>query len=154
MRRSSSLLAILFLVASCSSKPSDQPELVPVSGVVTLDGQPVEGARIGFQPIDGRRGSGGLTDAYGRYELYYVQAKGCPLGDCTVSISTFGDVLDEYGGVAGIKKETIPAPYRGQNSTLKANVTADGENTFDFALASSEGSTDFDDVAVQKSRRK
>ena len=43
----------LFL-AGCSYQPDDMPKIAPVSGVVTLDGQPLPEAEILFQPASGR----------------------------------------------------------------------------------------------------
>lgn len=142
MSRFSCSVALVVLVSACGGPPSDQPDLSPVEGVVTLDGEPVESASISFQPTDGRRGAQGRTDANGRYELYYIRDKGCPIGDCTVAISTFGDVLDEFGGVAGVNPEKIPSAYRGQNTTLTANVKAGEDNTINFDLDSSAGDTE------------
>lgn len=43
---------------------------VPVSGVITLDGTPVEGATVSFAPTGGEGvAAAGMTDAKGRYEL-------------------------------------------------------------------------------------
>lgn len=136
-------VAFVVFISACSSTPSDQPDLAPVEGVVTLDGEPVESASISFQPIDGRRGAQGRTDTQGRYELYYIRAKGCPFGECSVTISTFGDVLDEFGGVQGVNPEKIPSAYRGQDTTLTANVKAGEDNTINFELKSSAGDTKF-----------
>ena len=61
--------AVMLLVASgCGGNT------VPVSGVVTLDGKPVEGAAVSFTPekSDGVGGSYGKTDAQGRYSLKTV----------------------------------------------------------------------------------
>lgn len=64
------LLVLISLAAiGCGKAPT-----VPVSGRVTLDGQPLEGASVLFQPVvadanaDGF-GSVGQTDADGRFEL-------------------------------------------------------------------------------------
>ena len=48
-------LVVLSLVAAlavgCSKKDPNAPELLGVDGVVTLDGQPLEGAVVCFHPI-------------------------------------------------------------------------------------------------------
>lgn len=63
----SAVLGLLFLgAAGCGNKP------VQVSGIVTLDGQPVKEAMVFFYPIgDGKEGrmAAGGTDASGKYEL-------------------------------------------------------------------------------------
>lgn len=43
---------------------------VPVSGVVTLDGSPLEGATVTFAPASaGGKAASGVTDATGKYQL-------------------------------------------------------------------------------------
>lgn len=44
------------------------PVTVPVTGTVTLDGEPVEGATVGFRPAEGTPGTG-TTDASGEFTL-------------------------------------------------------------------------------------
>ncbi len=69
LRASSSVALILLLMlalSGCGGK--DQP--VAVEGVVTLDGEPVEGATVLFKPQDGRgRPASGLTDSAGVFVL-------------------------------------------------------------------------------------
>jgi hypothetical protein len=72
------LLAGITLVALGCGKP-EPPARVPVSGIVTIDGQPVPSAAVTFYPLfEGFGGeviAEGVTDAGGRYTLT------CPLGD-------------------------------------------------------------------------
>src|SRR5215213_805942 len=52
-------------------------KVVPVSGVVTVDGKPARNVVVSFQPVgskeepDPGRGSSGTTDENGRYTLVY-----------------------------------------------------------------------------------
>jgi len=124
------------LLAGCGGAPDDRPELADVTGVVTLDGEPVDGASVAFSPKSGMRGASGQTNAEGEFKLSYASTMGCPLGEHTVEISTRREIQDEYGGVAGMEPETIPPQYRGNSTTLTAEVTADGENHFVFDLTS------------------
>src|SRR5688572_29155643 len=67
-------LAAVCLAAGCSPVP---PSVVPVSGRVTLAGEPLAGAVVTFQPAPGESaaelsGSVGRTNAEGRYELRLV----------------------------------------------------------------------------------
>ncbi|QDT63052.1 hypothetical protein [Calycomorphotria hydatis] len=64
---------LLFTVALIGCQSSDQPPLSKVSGVVTLDGKPLDGVAIQFSPVGGGRPSIGMTDANGSYELTYVR---------------------------------------------------------------------------------
>lgn len=107
-----------------------------------MDGEPLEGASVTFNPIDGRRSAAGSTDAQGRFRLAYIKYTGCPIGDCTVTISTFGELQDEFGGVQGMRPETVPKRYRGEQTELTAKVTPNGsDNDFRFELTS-DGVTD------------
>jgi hypothetical protein len=60
------------MVAGC-----DGNTVVPVSGRVTLDAQPLENAVVLFEPIEGKNnpgmGSVGKTDADGRFVLRQIQ---------------------------------------------------------------------------------
>ncbi len=132
------LATAALLVAGCSSAPDDRPELAEVTGVVTLDGKPVPKASVAFSPTNGMRGASGQTNEAGEFELSYAACMGAPLGEHTVEISTRREIQDEFGGVAGMEPETIPAQYRGNDTTLTATVTADGENHFVFDLTDGE----------------
>lgn len=64
------LLCPLVLVGCGPSRP----ETVPVSGHVTLNGQPVEGATVMFSPEAEGRPATGTTDADGRFTLKTFEA--------------------------------------------------------------------------------
>ena len=140
------LLVCLFL-AGCDTGPG----LAPVEGTVTLDGNPLEGAEVEFQPAgEGGRPSVGVTDASGHYELRYtMKEKGALLGEHIVRISMSDDAdMDEGGDEGGGALMTdegadeeeapnrIPARYNTE-SELKETVNRGG-NTIDFALESGE----------------
>lgn len=126
------LTLICLMSASCSSGPSDQPELGEVTGVVTLDGKPLEGVLVQYTPEEGR-GSQSMTDSEGRYELMYVYpTPGAKLGKHTVSIKTPSE--DDSDPEAPEVKEVVPERYR-IDSELTADVKA-GDNQFDFELKS------------------
>jgi hypothetical protein len=62
------LIALLIAGAGCDGRRSP----VPVSGIVTVDGQPVEGATVTFHPVgDDREGrpATGQTDKTGTFRL-------------------------------------------------------------------------------------
>src|ERR1700743_2187426 len=65
------------------------PPMGQVTGVVTLDGQPVVGAQVTFNPRQGGWESSGITDQSGRYVLNYVHGKsGAVVGTHQVCITT------------------------------------------------------------------
>jgi len=143
---------VIFLgVTSCSKGP-EGPKLVPVEGVVTLDGKPLSAADVMFIPNDDTtKGQGGVgrTDASGRFSLqsHDRRQKGAPLGSYRVIINKLVKpdgsdyVPDPNAGPfdTGGFKELLPAAYRDgdtNQSTLTAEVPADGTTTLEFKLNS------------------
>lgn len=104
------------------------PDLGEVSGVVKLDGQPLQGATVTFRPLtDDEKNANkisssvGITDAEGRYTLKYVRdADGAAVGAHQVLIEAF---LPNGA-------QQLPARYN-VDTKLTAEV-APGSNTFDF----------------------
>jgi len=127
-----SLILGAILTVGCSA-PTDQPEVVEVTGKVTVDSEPLVGKMVVFSPEDGRA-SIGYTDDEGHYELMYLQdTYGAKPGKHAVSIST--PMEDEDDPEAERVIETIPPEYN-TKTKLTAEVTADGDNSFDFELKS------------------
>jgi len=111
----------------CSGKPADQPDLAPVTGTVTLDGDPLAGVTVAFESPDGKVAFGQTNEA-GQYELTYKGPwKGAVLGQNTVRITTATDAPPAPGWRDPVH------PYYNARSMLTAEVV-EGENTFDFAL--------------------
>ena len=108
--------------AGCGS--SDRPDLGRVGGVVTLDGKPLAEAFVHFDPGT-VRGSTGVTDANGKYELTYIRdTQGAAIGEHTVRITKRTETAPE----------TLPPRYHAQ-TTLKATVEP-GRNEINFELTS------------------
>jgi len=129
LRRQSGWMVALVVFVGCSTRPADQPEIAPVAGRVTMDGQPLAGVSVVFESERGVL-SFGNTDADGRYKLSYIRsAKGAGLGKNIVRIST-----PTMGPTSPLHKDSIPAIYNTQ-STLAAEV-AKGRTVCDFALES------------------
>lgn len=118
-------------LTGCGS--SDHPPLGRVSGVVTLDGQPLADADVTFQPEGAGRASVGTTDAEGQYELVYLNdVDGAIVGSNRVLITTFRDGADD--GSTPSVPEKLPKRYHSE-SEVTVEV-AKGSNTFDFELKS------------------
>lgn len=79
--------AALLLLPLTGCGKSDRPELATASGRVTLDGNPIEGASVSFEPVSGGRPCSGMTDADGVYKITsYVPFDGAPVGDHYVAV--------------------------------------------------------------------
>ena len=115
-------IVVTFLPCLGCFDQGDRPELGEVTGVVTLDGEPLANASIAFTQ-KGFRPSVGHTDSEGRYELVYIRdIKGVAVGTHLVRIRQFG------------KPGRVPARYDTQ-SELTREVQA-GENIINFELMS------------------
>ncbi len=126
------VLALAFIDSGCNDSG---PELGSVSGTISLDGKPLEGAEISFQP-DLATGSPALgeTDVQGRYEMRHSRSrKGAHVGTHKVHITTAIERENAQGKIVRFK-ERVPARYN-----VKTELTADvkpGRNTIDFQLES------------------
>ena len=114
--------AISVLCAGCYAR-SDRPELAPVAGAITLEGQPLVGATVVFHPDEGKV-SRAKTDENGHYEMVYLrEIVGAKLGHHKVKITTLSEET---------RKERLPPKYH-QQTELEA-VVDEGPNEFDFDL--------------------
>ncbi|MFH1299945.1 MAG: hypothetical protein ABIK07_02705 [Planctomycetota bacterium] len=126
-----SVFPLIFSVGCGGSGASDQPELGTVSGVVTMDGQPLANVMVTFNPTQGRP-SIGKTDEAGNYELGYLrEAKGALIGTHVVSITTPQEAPTPSGQTYN---DPVPAKYNSK-TTLTGEVKA-GDNTINFDLVS------------------
>ena len=139
-------LSILLLSLPSCGGSGDRPELGQVSGKVTLDGKPLTGVAVVFQPDDGRPATG-RTDAEGEYELTYIRnTRGTKVGHNRVEIAPSEGGEDEEESdeedpdspqaqqPVNSRKPSVPARYNTQ-SELERDVKP-GKNTFDFELES------------------
>lgn len=128
-------LLLLALAGGCGGGGA----VAPVSGRVTLGGQPLADAVVTFQPIREQDaaaqvvgGSVGRTDASGRYELRLVapDKPGAAVGKHRVSISTAtADPADDAKLPTG---ERVPAAWRDGSKTF--DIPAGGTLQADFAI--------------------
>ena len=137
-----SLFGLLLLVGCGKAGPV----MIPTVGVVTLDGEPMEGAAVMFMPVAGGRPASGVTDGAGRYQLRTREANdGAIAGEYDVSITLVKttSILATSDGLAGgtapggIKQRwIIPNRYsKPDTSRLKATVAV-GQREHNFALVS------------------
>lgn len=134
----------------CGSEVSDAPATVPVSGKVTLNGQPLAGAKIFF--VNPTHTGMGVTEEDGSYTI----PEGAIPGENTIYITKIeGEGLDPEagideaqmmaaGGLPGLPasprsqstiKEVVPEKYSNPAKTeLSFVVGADGSDAADFSL--------------------
>ncbi len=131
------ILCLTVLVTGCGGGAGD-PTLGLVTGIITLDGEPVESAVIEFTPVGEGRPSAGESDTTGTYTLYFKgSTAGALVGEHEVSMTTFQEAMD-YGGAEGFtdipgRAEKIPKKY----ATEKVRVTVEpGSNTINLELNS------------------
>jgi len=124
------LCMLLAALAGCGGKPAT------VSGVVTLDGKPLERGSVGFTPVAGGMRAAGVIDGDGSYTLSTNRDAGLEIGEYAVT------VVSREPGPENAEGPPMPGPYitpqhYGVESTsgLKFNV-ASGSNTIDIALVS------------------
>jgi len=86
-------LVVTSWLSGCGSQEKG-PELIPVSGTITVDGNPLPKAGISFRP-DASKGNtapfepGGAADENGKYELIAAAKKGAPPGWYKVVVFPF-----------------------------------------------------------------
>ncbi|MCC9604684.1 carboxypeptidase-like regulatory domain-containing protein [Blastopirellula sp. JC732] len=132
-------LALAIMTAAFVGCGNDLPPVGEVYGTVKLNGEPVEGCQVMFEPIAGGRSSSAMTDADGRYTLRYNgDADGALLGKHKVRLITArGTRRDDNGRIVdpGVK-EKLPKEYNSE-TTQVVEVTS-GDNPIDFEVAVSK----------------
>jgi len=139
------LVAVVFL--ACSLGCGGSSNIGEVTGVLTLEGEPLANARVTFYPAVGRA-SQGISDSSGRYELKYLRKqKGAVVGEHRVTVSTeVPDVVDYRGETAGqsgdeanetiIKgeREGLKKKYYDRDTTELRATVVPGYNEFNYDL--------------------
>lgn len=109
------LIRALPLILAASLVGCGYGNVAPVTGTVTLDGEPLADALVRFQPVEGGRPSTATTDAQGNYTLRYTQKQeGAERGKHRVFVSTGQTAEDEQGNEI-IIEEKVPAKYNTEN---------------------------------------
>jgi len=134
-------LGVVALAPGCGG----DVKLVSASGVVTLDGEPLEGATVAFIPVAGNAVStagSDMTGPKGNFQMTFNGRSGLAPGKYKVTVSKTEDVASKNGKqidpvfakasvermLMGIAKETIPP----QNFDREIEVPEGGIT--DFAL--------------------
>ncbi|QDU46566.1 hypothetical protein Mal52_50870 [Symmachiella dynata] len=145
LRRFSVAVVLCLLAAGCSSPrtPVNEKEVVPVSGVVHVDGQPVAGIKISFH-ADEKETSHRIfpkatTDVDGKFQAWsYRKDDGLAAGDYTITF------IDHSGRTQPFQRESEkPDLFKGKYSDLKKS---------EFRLAVPAGSDPIDMGVIELTR--
>ena len=133
------LLIVSGFLVGCGGAPAATPlpETVPVTGVITLDGQPIAAAAVTFIPQGQTKGieCQGTTDEGGRYQLQQQHgAEGAPPGSYKVVISRL--LRGEGAGAGGIAVESLPPRYSDVRVSQLTAVIPQAGGEFNFDLQS------------------
>ena len=134
-------LVATIAITGCS--PTAAPPTNEVSGMVTLNGEPMGQVAVMFIPdrkVNGRTvESTGITDESGRYELIYslpttdsnnpLAGKGAVAGRHTVTVLDYKMVAESLPPPG-----RIPAIYTEKNSTPLSYEVKEGPQTIDIVL--------------------
>ena len=130
------LLSVLTVAGCAESVKTVGPPKDQVSGTVTYDGSPLVRGQIIFVDVgeDPRKYGGDVI--HGKFEIE------CTPGEKKVVVEGFREgpegTGDEIGlGGIGAVEQYLPARYN-EATELTAEVTAGGQNTFQFDLKSDE----------------
>ncbi|QDU61137.1 hypothetical protein Pan216_19910 [Planctomycetes bacterium Pan216] len=133
MRLRPATLGCLLFLAGCASG-TDLPKTIPVTGIVTYKGEPVDEASVSFIPKSGRPATG-TTNNLGEFELTtFRQNDGALVGEHQVTIEKMvpkmGSEKDPYAELDSV----LPVRYtKPGDSGLVANVSSDSTE-FRFEL--------------------
>jgi hypothetical protein len=124
--------ALLLACVGCGQKIN----AVPVSGRVTLRGQPVADVALNFAPLTGNEqayAAYGKTDSDGRYTLRLVEndLPGATAGQNRVTLNESTGAPENDGGGPAV---TFKLPFKARDGTMSFEVPAAGTDKADFAF--------------------
>ena len=131
-------LSSVLIVTGCGSRTS----VAPVSGTVTLDGQPLANVHVAFQPVatsgntNVGTGSYGMTDSSGNYSLRQADTDrpGAVVGQHRVEIN-YKVEADDRDPKTRPPPKSLPPRYN-RESQLQFQVERGGAKAANFELKS------------------
>ena len=142
-----SVLVVCVLIVLALRVPAGHGMMVPVSGVVTLDGEPIANIQVLFQPTSGTPadpmfspGSHGTTNAEGRYKLKWSDGSGAIYGEHVVTLMykdpnkmSPEDFINEDGSEEPL---VFRLPKNARDGSIRFTVPKGGTDQADFAFRS------------------
>jgi hypothetical protein len=144
-----------FAVVGCGGTTVKAEKLVAASGNLMLDGRPMEGVRLFFQPLEGTKSAGGcsaITDQNGSFKVtHWSNKEGCPPGKYQVLISR--KLKDDGTPLAGNESPTM---VRATETISKMYSDPAKSGTHNTVEIPDKGTTslDFKISSIQQPRRK
>ncbi len=125
---------LLGLLSGCGNSG---PKLVPVSGRITIDGQPLPRGSISLRAESTWDQPTGSIDADGKYVVYTKGRAGAPPGRYRVVVFATEAAHDAEGKAhPGLPVSIVPALYNDPATTpLKIDVTLQSRAPFDLELS-------------------
>lgn len=131
-----SVLCLAMLAAGCGGGAAgDAPETYPVTGKVTMDGQPVPEGSMIFEDPAGKDRSFGAMIKDGEFSTEMTPGKKKVQITATRQSKDKTEPGPAGGDPVPATEQYIPAKYNEQ-TTLEAEITADGPNELKFELTS------------------
>jgi len=138
MRQSAILGNLIILCLGCSSQSGptyqgDQVPVHPVSGQVTLGGQPLQDARLFFHAVDSSQSiqlrPRAFAEADGSFQVTTYSANdGAPAGKYTVTVSWLGPLDGVKEDDEDLLPERLPRRYQNPSQSGIEIEVVEGEN--------------------------
>ncbi|WP_397569119.1 hypothetical protein [Schlesneria sp. T3-172] len=146
---SSIAMAMLIGTLGCGKSGPKPEKLVPAAGLVKVNGRPLAGVRLSFQPIENNKAVGGcwaITDNDGKFKVIHVSSKeGIPPGKYEVYFSRRvkpdGSPLGENESPTMVQsRESVSAMYSDPSRAGMHNrieIPEKGVTDLDFTISTS-----------------
>ena len=139
------VFCVSLVCLGCGSSGRNLPKTVPATGVVTLDGKPVDGAQVILVPVgDASTGAFGVTNSSGHFSLRaYDEKDGAIPGEYkaqvskTIQVKVAGAKGSLDGGDPVRFEYGVPGKYTGaKTSGLSVTIPDAGKSDIKLDLTS------------------
>ncbi len=121
-------VALLSLLLSGCQSEANGPPLIPVRGIVTLQGKPLHSGSVSFRDETNLIQPTGGIQPDGTYELFNGKRAGAPAGRYRVVVFATESIAESQGGHGGLPKLVIDRKYTDPRTTpLSVEVKPDAE---------------------------